>query len=113
MGKLLAAFGVWLASKIGSVALFSGWKTFLVLVLGSLASVMIFNVFVDIAESILNWVVGELGSIAMPDGMSQSFSFTTLAAYLAIHLKIAESFALVISVILLKWALVKIPFVKW
>lgn len=113
MGKLLAAFGVWIATKIGSLTVLSGWKTFVVLVLGSLASVMVFNVFVDIAEIILNWVVGELGNITMPDGISQSFSFTALAAYLAIHLKIAESFSLVLAVILLKWALVKIPFVKW
>lgn len=113
MGKVLAAFGVWLATKIGSFAIFSGWKTFAVLVLGSLASVMIFNVFVDIVEIFLNWVVGTLDDTTMPEGISQSFSFTALAAYLAIHLKIAESFALVLSVVLLKWSLVKIPFLKW
>lgn len=113
MGKILAAFGVWLSTRIGSFAIFSGWKTFAVLVLGALASVMIFNVFVDIAEICLNWLLGELGTVAMPDGISQSFSFTALAAYLAIHLKIAESFALVLSVVILKWSLVKIPFLKW
>lgn len=113
MGKLLAAFGIWLSTKIGSFAIFSGWKTFAVLILGSLASVMIFNVFVDIAEILLNWLVSELGNVSMPDGISQEFSFTALAAYLAIHLKVAESFALVLSVVILKWTLVKIPFLKW
>lgn len=113
MGKLLAAFGVWFATKIGSFAIFSGWKTFLVLIFGALASIMVFNVFVDIVEILLNWMVGQLADTTMPDGISQSFSFTALAAYLAIHLKIAESFALVMSVVLLKWTLVKIPFVKW
>lgn len=113
MGKLLAAFGAWLVTRIGGAALFSGWKTFLVLILGSLASVMIFNVFVDIAEACLNWLVSTMSNVTMPDGISQSFSFTSLAAYLAIHLKIAESFALVMSVVVLKWTLVKIPFVKW
>ena len=113
MGKVLAAFGTWLATKIGSLSVLAGWKTFAVLVLGSLAGVMIFNVFVDLAEIILNWVLAQLGNITMPNGISQSFSFSGLAAYLAVHLKIAESFALVLSVILLKWGLVKIPFVKW
>lgn len=113
MGKLLAAFAVWLSTRIGSFAVFSGWKTFAVLVLGSLASVMIFNVFVDVAEIVLNWLVGELGTVTMPDGISQGFSFTALAAYLAIHLKVVESFALVLSVVILKWTLVKIPFLKW
>lgn len=113
MGKVLAAFGVWIATKIGSLALFSGWKTFLVLVLGSLASVMVFNVIVDLIEILLNWLVGAMSDITMPDGISQSFSFTSLAAYLATHLKIAECFALVLSVVMLKWTLVKIPFLKW
>lgn len=113
MGKVLAAFATWLATKIGSVALFSGWKTFLVLIVGALASVMMFNVFVDIVEIVLNWLVSQLSDVSMPEGVSQSFSFTALAAYLAIHLKVAESFSLVLSVVLLKWALVKIPFLKW
>lgn len=113
MGKLLAGFATWLATKIGSLTLFTGWKTFAVLVLGSLASVMMFNVFVDVVEILLNWLVGELGNVSMPDGITQEFSFTALAAYLAVHLKIAESFALVLSVVILKWTLVKIPFLKW
>lgn len=113
MGKVLAAFGVWLATKIGSFAIFSGWKTFAVLIFGALASIMMFNVFVDIVEIFLNWIVGTLDDTTMPEGISQSFSFTALAAYLAIHLKIAESFALVLSVVLLKWSLVKIPFLRW
>lgn len=113
MGKVLAAFGVWLSTKIGSFALFSGWKTFVVLIFGCLASVMLFNVFVDIVEILLNWLMTELGNVSAPGGISQEYSFTALSAYLAIHLKIAESFALVLSIVILKWSLVKIPFLKW
>lgn len=113
MGKVLAAFGSWLATKIGSLSVLAGWKSFIVVVLGALASVMIFNVFVDISEICLNWVVSSLGAVSTPEGVSQTFSFAGLAGYLAVHLRLAEAFALVLSIVLLKWALVKIPFVKW
>lgn len=112
MGKLLTLFAAWLGKALPSLALFAGWKTFLGVLVTGVVGVLIFNVAVDLIEAGLTWVLSAMGGVTNP-GLPESGSITGLAAYLAGHLKVVECIGLVCSVVLLKWMVVKIPFLKW
>lgn len=112
MGRLFTLFAAWLSRAIPSLALFAGWKTFLGVLVTGLVGVLIFNVAIDLIEAGLTWVLSSLGNVSDP-GLPGSSSITGLGAYLAMHLKLVECVGLVCSVVLLKWMVVKIPFLKW
>lgn len=112
MGRLFTLFAAWLSRAIPSLAVFAGWKTFLGVLVTGLVGVLMFNVAVDLIEAGLSWVLSAMGGVANP-GLPESGSITGLAAYLAGHLKVVECIGLVCSVVLLKWMMVKIPFLKW
>lgn len=115
MGAVLTAIG---SAIVGSLsALFGSWKAFLGSWLLKLClAVVLYNLVVEILDEVLQWVVGKLGGVTLPGGSVTSFDaagISSLGAWLISTLKVPECFAFIISVIVLKWALRKIPFVRW
>jgi hypothetical protein len=110
MGTILAR----IAKLIGglSFGIFSGWKGAIWAIGAGIATVVVFNTFYDITQIVMTFAVSKVGSSST--GMNaQVVQVTGLAAYLAGKLRIPECVSYILSMVILKWTLVKIPFVKW
>lgn len=109
-----AIIGV-LISSIG--ALFGSWKAFLgAFLVKVMLVVVLYNLVSRIFGEILEWVVEKLGGVQSPEAVVSSFdagSVSTLGAWILTTLRIPECVAFMMSVVLLKWTLRKIPFVRW
>lgn len=110
MGKILAS--IYLLLKGLKLGVFTGWKAVLWTMAMGMASIVIFNTFCDITQIIFNTVTNVLQS--QSGGTNPAVvQATGLAAYLCGKLRIVECISYIISMVVLKWTLVKIPFVKW
>jgi len=110
MGTILARIAKLLSGL--SFGMFVGWRGAIWTIGAAIATVVVFNTFYDITQIILAFVVSRVGSESS-SLQSQSVSITGLAAYLAGKLRIPECISYILSIVILKWTLVKIPFVKW
>lgn len=112
MGKILAT--IFVAIKGLKFGIFTGWKGALWAIGAGLASIVVFNTFVDITEIIINTVTSVLQARGGEGTVSPVVADVTgVAAYMFTKLRIVECVSYVISMVILKWTLVKIPFVKW
>lgn len=112
MAALLAAIAN--AVTGGLVALFGSWRIVLFGLLTAVVGILLYNLVCDVIEEMLQWLLAELNGMQAPDGTpSTAYQFAGLAAYLALHLKIIECISFVINVTVLKWTIVKVPFMKW
>lgn len=115
MGALLGAIARFLMSGITS--LFGGWKAFIGgWLMKACLAIVLYNLVVDLVQEVLAWVQGKLGGVTAPGGVINNFdvgSVSALAAWLVNILRLPECFAFMLSMILLKWSLRKIPFVRW
>ena len=110
MGTILARIAKLLGGL--SFGVFVGWKGALWAIGAAIATVVVFNTFYDITQIILNFVVTKVSSESS-SLESQSVQMTGVAAYLAGKLRVPECISYILSIVILKWTLVKIPFVKW
>ncbi len=110
MGALLA----WLLSAFGSavgysVVRFAAWKIFLWTMVITVLPVLISRAIYMLIETLQ----GTLTSIDGTTGVSEYiFNFTGIAAWFAIHLKLVEGFALIMSAVAFRMAIRMIPFVR-
>ncbi len=110
MGALLA----WLLSAFGSavgysVVRFAAWKIFLWTIVITVLPVLISRAIYMLVETLQ----GTLTSIDGTTGVSSYiFDFTGIAAWFAIHLKLVEGFALIMSAVAFRMAIRMIPFVR-
>lgn len=115
MGALL---GVLIRGIIAALtALFGGWKGFFGgFLVKTLLVIVLYNLVVEFFDEVLQWVVQKLGGITAPGGTISSFdvgSISSLGAWLVSTMRIPECLAFIITVIILKWTLRKIPFIRW
>ncbi|MFZ2447263.1 MAG: hypothetical protein WAW37_12970 [Syntrophobacteraceae bacterium] len=115
MGAILGTIA---RALIGSLSvLFGTWKAFLGgFLVKVLLVVVLYNLVARILNEVLTWVVQKVGGINTPSALVSSFdagSISSLGAWLLTTLRVPECFAFMLSVILLKWTLRKIPFVRW
>lgn len=110
-----AIIGLAFRALIGSLAaLFGGWKTWIGVGLMSILGIVLYNFITDLVEEILEFVSTQLGGIDAPGGIGDPVgSLTGLAGYIASHLLIPQCIAFICAVVVLKWTLAKIPFIKW
>jgi hypothetical protein len=115
MGTLIAWLGRILLG--GAVSLFSGWRTWLgAFLIKTFLVVVLYNLIAKVLQELIEWVVDKLGGVTVPDAVVSNFnvgSFTTLGAWFVTIMRLPECCAFMLSVIFLKWTLVKIPFIKW
>jgi len=111
MGKSLAAA---VTAIIGAIASRGIGKSFMIMVfLGALTTIF-YNLVVSVLSEGLTFVVDQLGAVNAPSGLPGSgYQFVGLGGYLADHLQLVECIGVVVSITILKWTLVKIPFLKW
>lgn len=116
MGAILAflgsAFG-WLSTALGAV--FVGWRGVMLATFLAFLGINLYNLFCTIVSELSSFITTMLTSRApgVPGSPSLVGELFGTAAYLAIHLKLIEQFNFMISIVTLKWVVVKIPFLKW
>lgn len=89
---------------------FLATKALIIAVVGTLLPVVLYNLLNSV---ILEYITYAQGVIPTGDGMSSALiSFTGIAGYMAIQLKLPEAFSLVMSAAALRWSLNCIPFVR-
>jgi hypothetical protein len=115
MAGLIAWLGRMFTGSL--IALLGSWRTWVGGVLFKVVLVMVlYNVMSMFLGEILEWVAGQLGAVTGPTGVVSSFDLagiTQVGAWLVNKMRIPECFAYMMSCILLKFALRKIPFVRW
>jgi hypothetical protein len=115
MGALIAWLGRGIVAALGGVL--GGWRTWVGGVLIKVILVVVlYNVAAVFIGDILTWVLGKLAAVSGPTGGIATFDVATissLAGWLVNKMMIPQCFAYMISCILLKWMLRKIPFVRW
>jgi len=115
MGILLGIISRAVIASLG--ALFGTWKAFLGgFLVKVLLVVVLYNLVARILREVLMWTVDKVGGVTAPGAVVSNFdvaSVSTLGAWLLTVLRIPECFAFMLSIILLKWSLRKIPFVRW
>ena len=110
MGRILALLGGSLLTGLGR--LFSGWRLFAGGLFLTIFIVYLYNLVADILEEVLLWIQGQIGTISI-EGATTVLNATGLAAYLINQFRIPECVAFILTMILLKWTLRKIPFIRW
>jgi hypothetical protein len=111
MGALLT--GLWVAIRSG-FGLMVGWKAIILVTLLSYASIMLYNLYCTIIQEIINFAIAASADAENPGGITAgAMNAAGLAGYLVSKLRLVECFNFAISTIVLKWTLVKIPFIKW
>lgn len=108
---MLRAVLAWLGPAL--TTLFGGWRVFLIVTLMSFLSVYLYNLLSGILQEVLNYVTTQAQGLTVPSGMSQTYSFTEFAGYMLSVLKIPECMSFIVSALLFKFAMRKIPFIKW
>jgi len=116
MGAILAFLASgwgWLGTALG--AIFVGWRGVILATFLSFLGINLYNLFCTIVTELSGFITTMLSSRApgVPGAPSLIGELFGTAAYLAIHLKLIEQFNFMISIVILKWVVVKIPFLKW
>jgi hypothetical protein len=110
----MPALLMWLVSAFGSavgysVVRFTAMKIFVWTIVITLVPVL----FSRLIYMLIEGVMSTLDSVDGAYGITSTIiSFTGLAAWLAIHLKIVEGFTLIMSAIAFRMAIRMIPFVR-
>lgn len=89
---------------------FAATRALIIAVVGTLLPVVLYNLINSI---LLEYIQYAQGVIPSGDGLtSVVVSFTGIAGYMAVQLKLPEAFSLVMSAAALRWSLNCIPFVR-
>ena len=95
------------------VALFGSWKSVLITILIVFLVVSIYNLYVEILETLLDFAVGLYGEAEAPEGAQTLFQFTGALGYFLSCFKIPECVSFIFGVITIKFIMRKIPFIRW
>jgi hypothetical protein len=107
---ILAWFGV------GLVTLFSGWKSILVVSLVAFLTITAFNMVLVAWQQITTFAMDKISSTveaANISGSLQGFNFTGFVGYMLGCFKVPEMCSFAVTIIMLKFVLRKIPFIRW
>lgn len=114
MGALLSVLGN--AIIAGLRVLFGKWKYVIgTLLVKTILAVVLYNLLAEVVGEILGWVVGKMGGLGgvVQGGSIMISNWSSLGAWICFKLKLPECFVVMITCVVLKWTLRKIPFVRW
>jgi hypothetical protein len=115
MGALFGWIGAALTTIFGG--LLGGWKTFLTgIVLKVTLAFVLYNLVAEVFGEVLTWVADKLGAVTVASGSVTSIDmagFSSLLGWLGATMKIPEQLSIMVTCILAKFMLRKIPFVRW
>lgn len=107
-------FGRLVTWIIGStLTIWTAYKSFFLVTFIAFFMVGLYSLFLYGVQDILETVLTKLSSVQMPGSTPSIGGFSGLAGWFLVTLKVPEMLAFIIDIILLKWALRKIPFIKW
>lgn len=93
------------------LGLFGGWKAIGKLLIMIALPIILYNLCVDLGKETFDFI---LSKINVSTGFSSPVvQITGLAGYFAAQLRLAECFAIIVSIYMLKFLLRKIPFIRW
>lgn len=73
--------------------------------------VVLYNLLVDTVEEIFNYALTEINGVNA--GTISSPTITGFAGWFLAQVKIPEIFSVIVTCVILRWTLTKIPFLKW
>jgi len=92
---------------------FGSWKSVLLVTFLGFLMIVVYNLLCEMVQELLTWIISQVSDVSMPEGGTNSFSFSGLAGWFMSSLKIPECMSFIISMVMLKWTLRKIPLIKW
>lgn len=98
----------WLLSIITGI---SGLKVFMGGGLMIILGITVYNLVVDIIEEVLNFVLAQVNGVSVGNVVQPSI--TGFAAWALTGLKFPECISVITSMIVLRFVLRKIPFLRW
>jgi len=105
-GRLVA----WLAGS--TLTIWTAYRAFWVTAFLSFLALILYTLFLDAVQDIMNAFMSVADEKGIVNG-SVAGQFTGLAGWLMIQFKVPECIVFAIDIIMLKWTLRKIPFIKW
>lgn len=111
MGAIIgAAVRALLAS---SVAKWLAWKSVVALLVTSVLGIVLYNLVTEIVGELFQFVQSQMSQLSSQGLSGVAIQLTGLGAWIGERLKVPEQVALMVSFVCAKWAIVKIPFLKW
>jgi hypothetical protein len=101
---------------VGLVTLFSGWKSILVVSLVTFLTIGAFNMVLAAWQQIQTFGLDKVTTALSGSGITGSvpgFNFTGFAGYMLGAFKVPEMCSFAVTILMLKFTLRKIPFIKW
>lgn len=111
MGILWGKFVTWLGASI--LTIWIGYRAFWTVGFLAFLAVGLYGLFLYGLEDVLTYLLGRLQNTNVPSSAPTLSGFTGLAGWLLTVFRVPECIAFVIDIILLKFTLRKIPFIKW
>lgn len=97
----------WFARILTSIF---GLKSFMGGTFMLIGGVILYNLMVEIVEEVMTFTLSQIS------GTTASVSSPTITGFVGwsiAQLKIPEAFSVMVSCVILKWTLRKIPFIRW
>lgn len=88
-----------------------GLKTFLSLLFMTIIGIIFYNLACDVTEELLDFTISHISGA--PDGIITNPSFSGFAGWVISNLKIPECVAIMVSCIIVRFLVTKIPFLHW
>jgi len=104
-------FVAWLAASV--LTIWTAYKTFWTVAFVGFIAVMLYALFLYGVQDILSTVLTKFQGVEQPTSAPVMLGFSNLAGWLLNVFKLPQCIAFIVDILLLKWTLRKIPFIKW
>lgn len=98
----------WAARLLGGI--FS-LKFFMSGVLMTIIGVVVYNLLVDIVQEVFNYAIAQAGGVASSGFTSPTI--TGFAGWFLSQMYVPQTFAVIVSCVIIRFTLRKIPFLNW
>lgn len=94
--------------------LFGGWRLIVYAMLVSMIGILLYNLMCDMLSEALTWLLSEIQAQEIPGVPGATgYAFANLAGYLANRLRLIQAFSFIFNITMVKFMIVKLPFLKW
>lgn len=97
----------------GLVALFGSWKGAVFFIVVTCLGIVLYNVLEGLFVELLNFSTSKMASATTGANLTYTYNFADFAGYMMSCFRIPECVSFIVSMLMLKWTLRKIPFIKW
>lgn len=101
----------WLSA--GVLTIWTAYKTFWIVGFIAFLAVALYSLFLYGVEDIFTTLLSKYANVNQPESTPAMSGFTGVAGWLLTCFKLPQCLAFIIDILLLKWTLRKIPFIKW